>query len=123
MIITSNRTREVHDALKRRCLYHWIDYPTFQKEYQIVVTKRRRSQPSSPGRSAGSSRGCGSRISTSCLALPRRLIGPALCGAGRDLARRRLVVDTLGALLKYQDDIQKIRAGNVEPHGGVGPCS
>ena len=39
MILTSNRTREVHDALKRRCLYHWIDYPTAQKEYEIVLAK------------------------------------------------------------------------------------
>ncbi len=39
VIITSNRTREIHDALKRRCLYHWIDFPTFEKEYQILITK------------------------------------------------------------------------------------
>ena len=39
VILTSNRTREVHDALKRRCLYHWIDYPTPQKEYEIVRTR------------------------------------------------------------------------------------
>ncbi len=39
VILTSNRTRELHDALKRRCLYHWIDYPTIEKEYQIVITK------------------------------------------------------------------------------------
>ncbi len=39
MILTSNRTREVHDALKRRCLYHWIDYPTAQKEYEIVLAQ------------------------------------------------------------------------------------
>jgi MoxR-like ATPase len=39
VIITSNRTREIHDALKRRCLYHWIDFPTFEKEYRIVTTK------------------------------------------------------------------------------------
>jgi MoxR-like ATPase len=39
VILTSNRTREIHDALKRRCLYHWIDYPTFDKEYEIVRTK------------------------------------------------------------------------------------
>ncbi len=39
VILTSNRTREVHDALKRRCLYHWIDYPTFQKELEIVQAK------------------------------------------------------------------------------------
>ncbi|MDY6972342.1 MAG: MoxR family ATPase [Thermodesulfobacteriota bacterium] len=39
VVITSNRTRELHDALKRRCLYHWIDYPTFEKEYEIVTTR------------------------------------------------------------------------------------
>ena len=39
MVITSNRTREIHDALKRRCLYFWIGYPDFQKELQIVTTK------------------------------------------------------------------------------------
>ena len=39
VIITSNRTREIHDALKRRCLYHWIDYPSFEKEYRIVTTQ------------------------------------------------------------------------------------
>ncbi|MDP2728203.1 MAG: MoxR family ATPase, partial [Dehalococcoidia bacterium] len=39
VVLTSNRTRELHDALKRRCLYHWIDYPTFDKEYQILVAK------------------------------------------------------------------------------------
>ncbi len=37
--MTSNRTREIHDALKRRCLYHWIEYPTFEKEYEIITTK------------------------------------------------------------------------------------
>jgi MoxR-like ATPase len=39
VFLTSNRTREIHDALKRRCLYHWIDYPSFDKEYEIVTTK------------------------------------------------------------------------------------
>ncbi|TAK00983.1 MoxR family ATPase [bacterium] len=39
VFLTSNRTREIHDALKRRCLYHWIDYPVFEKEYEIVMTK------------------------------------------------------------------------------------
>ncbi len=39
VVLTSNRTREIHDALKRRCLYHWIDYPSFEKEYNIIMTK------------------------------------------------------------------------------------
>ena len=39
VLLTSNRTREIHDALKRRCLYHWIEYPSFEKEYEIITTK------------------------------------------------------------------------------------
>ena len=39
VVVTSNRTRDVHDALKRRCLYHWIDYPSFEKEYEIIMTR------------------------------------------------------------------------------------
>ena len=39
VVVTSNRTRDVHDALKRRCLYHWIDYPSFEKEYKIIMTR------------------------------------------------------------------------------------
>ena len=46
VILTSNRTREVHDALKRRCLYHWIDYPTFEKE----LRDRPRQLPAAPDR-------------------------------------------------------------------------
>ncbi|HWP56585.1 MAG TPA: MoxR family ATPase [Candidatus Acidoferrales bacterium] len=45
VFLTSNRTREIHDALKRRCLYHWIDYPSFDKEYEIVTTKVPGIQP------------------------------------------------------------------------------
>ena len=44
VFLTSNRTREIHDALKRRCLYHWIEYPTFEKEYEIVMTKHPKIQ-------------------------------------------------------------------------------
>jgi MoxR-like ATPase len=44
VVLTSNRTREIHDALKRRCLYHWIDYPTFEKEHEIITTKFPRIQ-------------------------------------------------------------------------------
>ena len=55
VILTSNRTREVHDALKRRCLYHWIDYPTAQKEYEIVLARVPGCAASAwPARSSGS---------------------------------------------------------------------
>ena len=52
VILTSNRTREVHDALKRRCLYHWIDYPTAQKEYEIVLARVPGAPSSSRARSS-----------------------------------------------------------------------
>src|SRR4051812_543280 len=54
VILTSNRTREVHDALKRRCLYHWIDYPTRQKEYEIVSPPSPPAREGPPGRALGS---------------------------------------------------------------------
>ena len=58
VILTSNRTREVHDALKRRCLYHWIDYPTAQKEYEIVLARSPRRPSGSPARWSASSIAC-----------------------------------------------------------------
>jgi MoxR-like ATPase len=116
VIITSNRTREVHDALKRRCLYHWIDYPTFQKEYQIVVTKR----PEISGELARQvCRFVQSLRKQDLYKLPGVAEtldwAGALAALGATSLDEDLVIDTLGALLKYQDDIQKIRSGNVIP--------
>ena len=116
VVITSNRTREVHDALKRRCLYHWIDYPTFQKELQIVVTKR-------PEISAELARQVCSFVQSLRKQDLYKLPGVAetldwagaLAALGATSLNENLVVDTLGTLLKYQDDIQKIRAGSVGP--------
>jgi MoxR-like ATPase len=116
VIITSNRTREVHDALKRRCLYRWIDYPTFQKEYQIVVTKR-------PEISTDLARQVCRFVQSLRKQDLYKLPGVAetldwagaLAALGATSLDEDLVIDTLGALLKYQDDIQKIRAGNVGP--------
>ncbi len=76
VIITTNRTREIHDALKRRCLYHWVDYPDAQRELQIVRRKvpgaaKRLAEKSSP-----SCRHFGpTRIFSSSPALPKRSIG------------------------------------------------
>ncbi len=114
VVITSNRTREVHDALKRRCLYHWIDYPSFQKEFQIVTTKR-------PEVTADLAR----QVCRFVEELRRQDLyklpgvaetldwASALSTLGAVSLNEELVVDTLGTLLKYQDDIQKIRAGNI----------
>ncbi|MEY4306414.1 MAG: hypothetical protein RIT52_2589 [Pseudomonadota bacterium] len=109
VILTSNRTREVHDALKRRCLYHWVDYPAFDRELAILK----------------------SRVPEASAALTREVVAFVQALRGADLFKRpgvaetidwakcllaldvialspEVIADTLGAILKYQDDIQKL---------------
>ncbi|MEO7838290.1 MAG: MoxR family ATPase, partial [Anaerolineales bacterium] len=108
-IITSNRTREVHDALKRRCLYYWIDYPSFEKELEIVRTQL----PDAPAKLA--------RQITGFIQALREMDLYKLPGVAETLdwtsalvaldqqALDPVIVDeTLGAVLKYQDDVEKI---------------
>lgn len=114
VIITSNRTREIHDALKRRCLYHWIDYPNFEKEYGIVLTK----VPEAPERLA-------QQVVHFVQELRReelyKLPGiaetldwiTALVSLDENELTEQLIEDTLGALLKYRDDIQHVQDGNL----------
>ncbi|MDQ3249249.1 MAG: MoxR family ATPase [Chloroflexota bacterium] len=116
VIITSNRTREIHDALKRRCLYHWIDYPAFEKEYGIVVAK----VPHAPQRLAR-------EVVAFVQELRReelyKLPGvaetldwiTALVALDQATLTEQIVNDTLGALLKYRDDIQQVQASAVRP--------
>jgi MoxR-like ATPase len=109
VVITSNRTREIHDAIKRRCLYHWVDYPNAERELAIV----RRKVP-----------GADARLSREVVAFTQRVramdlfkapgIAETLDWAEALVALDRLSLDpetvanTLGALLKYQDDIGAI---------------
>ncbi|MGB3875797.1 MAG: MoxR family ATPase [Shinella zoogloeoides] len=109
VIITTNRTREVHDALKRRCLYHWVDYPDAAQELEII----RRKVP-----------GCNATLSQQVVAYVQRLRGldlfknpgvaetidwaTALTELDRVALDPETVSDTLGTLLKYQDDIARI---------------
>jgi MoxR-like ATPase len=109
VIITSNRTREIHDAIKRRCLYHWVDYPSAQRELAIV----RRKVP-----------GADARLSREVVAFTQRVRGmdlfkspgiaetidwaEALVALDRLSLDPETVANTLGALLKYQDDIGAI---------------
>ena len=107
VIITSNRTREIHDALKRRCLYHWIDYPDFEKEYGIVLAK----VPQAPATLAR-------QVVAFVQELRReelyKLPGvaetldwiTALVALDQEALTEQVVNDTLGTLLKYRDDIQ-----------------
>jgi MoxR-like ATPase len=110
VVLTSNRTREVHDALKRRCLYHWIDYPTAQKEFEIVLAR----VPNAPEALARSVVAFVHRLREADLTkLPG--IAETLDWAGALLALGEPeltpdVVDaTLGVVLKYEEDIRRIR--------------
>jgi MoxR-like ATPase len=110
VVITSNRTREIHDALKRRCLYFWIDYPSFEKEIQIVQARI----PEAP-----------ERLTRQIVAFVQELrrldlyklpgVAETLDWTAALLALDRTELDptvvdeTLGVLLKYQDDVLKVR--------------
>ncbi len=114
VVITSNRTREIHDALKRRCFYYWVDYPDAERELQILRT----------------------RLPAASLDLSREVVGFVQKLRGRDLFKLPGVAETidwtdaliqldqvaldpkaidhsLGALLKYQDDIARIRGSEA----------
>ncbi|RMD97482.1 MAG: MoxR family ATPase [Calditrichaeota bacterium] len=115
VIITSNRTREIHDALKRRCLYFWIDYPSAEKEYQIVMTK----VPDLPDKLAHQVVAFVQELRTLDL---YKLPGVAetldwsnaLIALSQTELNPELVEHTLGTLLKYQDDIAKVKGEEVE---------
>jgi MoxR-like ATPase len=110
VILTSNRTREVHDALKRRCLYHWIDYPTAQKEYEIVLAR----VPASPERLAREVVAFVHRLREADLTKVPGIAetldwASALLSLGARELRPELVDETLGVVLKYEEDIRHIR--------------
>ncbi len=110
ILITSNRTREIHDALKRRCVYHWIDYPSLEKEIEIVRRKV-------PGLSERLARQVVSFVQAVRQEDLYKLPGVSetldWAEALTHLSTRRLgpevVQSTLGFLLKYQDDVDKLR--------------
>ncbi len=115
VILTSNRTREVHDALKRRCLYHWVDYPDAARELAILQSRAPEAQAT---------------LSREVVAFVQRLrredlfkkpgvaetIDWAKCLLALDVITLspEVIADTLGAILKYQDDIQKIQGSEAK---------
>ncbi len=115
VIITSNRTREIHDAIKRRCFYHWVDYPDARRELMILKRK-------APGASE--------RLSQEVVAFVQRLrkmelfklpgVAETLDWTNALTALDKLALDpqivneTLGTLLKYQDDIARVRGSEAE---------
>lgn len=114
VVLTSNRTREIHDALRRRCLYYWIEYPNFEKEYAIVVAR----VPEAP-------EGLARQVVAFVQALRQEDLFKApgvaetldwlaaLVTLGQGELTEGAVRDSLGALLKYQDDIQKVQTGGL----------
>ena len=110
VVITSNRTREVHDALKRRCLYYWIDYPSFEKELEIVRARLPHASEKLARQVTGFIQalremdlyklpGVAETLdwTTALVALDRQALDPVI------------VDETLGAVLKYQDDVDKVK--------------
>ena len=115
MILTSNRTREVHDALKRRCLYHWVDYPSFDREIEILHARAPEAAE---------------ELSRQVVAFVQRLrtedlfkkpgvaetIDWAKCLLALDVIdlSPEVIADTLGAILKYQDDIARMQGSEAK---------
>lgn len=115
VVITSNRTREIHDALKRRCIYHWIDYPDAARELEILRVRV-------PG--------ADERLTRQVVGFVQRLRGAqlykapgvaesldwtrALMALDRTVLDAETVDDTLGVLLKYQDDVERLRGAEAE---------
>lgn len=114
VIITSNRTREIHDALKRRCLYHWLDYPSFDRELAILTRKV-------PQASALLSRQVVDYIqklrNTDLIKVPGLAEtldwATALTELDAVALNAELVNDTLGVILKNQEDIEKMHRGEA----------
>jgi MoxR-like ATPase len=114
VVLTSNRTRDIHDALRRRCLYYWIEYPTLEKEYAIVRVR----VPEAPD-----------VLARQVVAFVQALRGEdlykapgiaetldwlsALVALGQTELTEGAAHDAIGALLKYQDDIAKVNSGNL----------
>ena len=114
VVITSNRTREVHDALKRRCLYYWVDYPDYQKELQIVTARL----PHAPRQLAQQVTSFIQELrETELYKIPGVSETLDWTSALMALNMRQLepevIDDTLGIMLKYQDDIAAVRGEPV----------
>jgi MoxR-like ATPase len=114
VILTSNRTREVHDALKRRCLYHWIDYPTAARELAILQARL----PHVAGTLAGEVVAFVQRLRSADLTKVPGIAetldwAAALVALGAEQLEPAHVEQTLGVLLKYQEDIGAMRGGGA----------
>ena len=114
VVITSNRTREIHDALKRRCLYHWIDYPSFEREMEIVTAK----VPGIDQALASDLARAMEKLRNLDLFKPPGIAetldwAAALNVLGAEVLSPEAAGDTLGVILKYEEDIERVRTAGV----------
>ena len=113
MVLTSNRTRELHDALKRRCLYHWIDHPSLERELQIVRSRAPQVSESLAAQVVATVQRLRNeqRPHQAARVSPRPSTGRGRC---RSWAPRSLDFDTasasLGVAVKYREDAERVRA-------------
>ena len=111
VVITSNRTRDIHDALKRRCLYHWIDYPDLEKEKQIIRTRIPRIEESLVVQVAGFMQTIRREDLMKKPGISETLDwAEALLKLNQGVLDPQIVEQTLGCILKYREDIQKFRS-------------
>lgn len=111
VVLTSNRTRELHDALKRRCLYHWIDYPTFEKEYQILVTKVPQVREVLARQICGFMQVIRKMDFYKKPGIAETLDwASALLLLHKDELDEEVVTETLGCIFKYREDVAKMEA-------------
>jgi MoxR-like ATPase len=115
VILTSNRTRELHDALRRRCLYHWIGHPSVQREIEIVRVR----VPGVPERLAAEAASFVARLRTADLAKAPGVAetidwAQALVALGQAELEAAVVDDTLGSLVKDHEDLERVRGLGVE---------
>jgi MoxR-like ATPase len=114
VVLTSNRTRDVHDALKRRCLYHWVEHPDFEREVAIVELRAPQAGPGLARQVAGAV----AALRTMGLYKPPGVAesidwAAAVAALGRAELDERTVDATLGTVLKYREDQQRARAGGL----------
>ncbi|MCY3538641.1 MAG: MoxR family ATPase [Acidimicrobiia bacterium] len=114
VVVTSNRTREIHDALKRRCLYHWIDYPDFEREVEIITLK----VPGIDQALAADLARAMERLRDLDLFKPPGVAetldwAAALNVLGVEMLSPETAEDTLGVILKYEEDIERVRTSGV----------
>lgn len=112
VVITSNRTRELHDALKRRCIYYWIDYPSFEKELQIVCTKLPDAAPELARQVVAFIQELRRRDLYKMPGVAETLDwASALVALDQTALDEQVVNETLGVILKYQDDVAQVQGG------------